>query len=230
MAPQAEDILRTMELAHFGKLMASLSHEFKNHLAIINESGGLMEDILLMDGHEQPVNRERFRKIIGTINERVSQAAEMCRHLSSFAHRTDHPLSSFSIVDVIREELYLLRRFAHQKQTELSFSGPQDLPPVFNNPSLLQFSLFCIIWPPLEHLDNGRISVSASKQSSGVEIAVLVTGKMPDIRQNPWRTILPEALNNLGAELSRQVRRDDYEESGVTISSIETSQSENRKT
>ena len=41
--------LREMQLAFIGKLMAGLCHESKNHLAIIGESCGLIEDLLSME-------------------------------------------------------------------------------------------------------------------------------------------------------------------------------------
>lgn len=215
------DILREMQLTHYGKLMASLSHDFKNHLAIINESGGLMEDLLLLATPEKPANSERFRKIIGTINERIIQASEMCRFLSSFAHRTDQPLSTFSVTEVIREELYLLRRFAHQKQTDIHFSGAQDLPSIYNNASLLQFALFCIIWPPLDHLYQSTISVTLSGLTAAVDIGVQISNKTPETSNNSWREILPAALEALGAELARQTVLDGREEFGVILSSVE---------
>lgn len=216
-----EDILREMQLTHYGKLMASLSHEMKNHLAIINESSGLMEDLLLLATPEKQPDAERFKKIVGTINDRVSQAAEMCRHLSSFAHRTDQPLSAFSVTDVIREEIYLLRRFAHQKQTDLSFTEPQDLPTIYNNPSMLQFALFCILWPALDHLHNGRISVTVSGLAEAVDIGVQISGKIPGRSDNPWRMILQAALNILGAELVEPIIHDGQEEFSLKISSLE---------
>ena len=223
MKSQKKDRLREMQLAFVGKLMAGLSHEFKNHLAIIKELNGLIEDLLLLEEPGQSSNSERYKKIISGINERIAQAAEMCRFLSGFSHRMDQPLSSLSVTDVLEEKIYLLRRFAQQKQVELISSFDEDLPAIFNDPSLLQFAIFCIVWPALELLEpGGRISIKVIRKGQSVEILVRLEGTMQRPEDNtPWEDMLPEVLQMLGAELSRRIDQDGNEEVAVTISSIE---------
>ena len=92
MRSQRNNRLREMQLAFIGKLMAGLSHEFKNHLAIIKELNGLIEDLLMLEEPGESANSERYKKITSGINERIAQAAEMCRFLSGFSHRMDQPL------------------------------------------------------------------------------------------------------------------------------------------
>jgi len=223
MKSQKKERLREMQLAFVGKLMAGLSHEFKNHLAIIKELNGLIEDLLLLEEPGQSSNSERYKKIISGINERIAQAAEMCRFLSGFSHRMDQPLSSLSVTDVLEEKIYLLRRFAQQKQVELISSFDDDLPAIFNDPSLLQFAIFCIVWPALELLEpGGRISIKVIRKGQSVEILVRLEGTMQRPEDNtPWEDMLPEVLQMLGAELSRRIDQDGNEEVAVTISSIE---------
>ena len=223
MKSQKKERLREMQLAFVGKLMAGLSHEFKNHLAIIKELNGLIEDLLLLEEPGQSSNSERYKKIISGINERIAQAAEMCRFLSGFSHRMDQPLSSLSVTDVLEEKIYLLRRFAQQKQVELISSFDDDLPAIFNDPSLLQFAIFCIVWPALELLEpGGRISIKVIRKGQSVEILVRLEGTMQRPEDNtPWEDMLPEVLQMLGAELSRRIEQDGNEEVAVTISSIE---------
>jgi len=223
MKSQKKERLREMQLAFVGKLMAGLSHEFKNHLAIIKELNGLIEDLLLLEEPGQSSNSERYKKIISGINERIAQAAEMCRFLSGFSHRMDQPLSSLSVTDVLEEKIYLLRRFAQQKQVELISSFDEDLPAIFNDPSLLQFAIFCIVWPALELLEpGGRISIKVIRKGQSVEILVRLEGTMQRPEDNtPWEDMLPEVLQMLGAELSRRIEQDGNEEVAVTISSIE---------
>jgi len=223
MKSQKKDRLREMQLAFVGKLMAGLSHEFKNHLAIIKELNGLIEDLLLLEEPGQSTNSERYKKIISGINERIAQAAEMCSFLSGFSHRMDQPLSSLSVTDVLQEKIYLLRRFAQQKQVDLVSSFDEDLPAIFNDPSLLQFAIFCIVWPALELLEpGGRILITVVRQDGSVEIVVKLEGTMERPEDDtPWEDMLPEVLQMLGAELSRRIDQDGNEEVVVTISSIE---------
>ena len=225
MKSQKKDRLRAMQLAFVGKLLAGLSHEFKNHLAIIKELNGLIEDLLLLEEPGQSANSERYIKIITGINERIGQAAEMCRFLSGFSHRMDQPHSSLSVTDVLEEKIYLLRRFAQQKQVDLISSFDEDLPAIFNDPSLLQFAVFCIIWPALELLEaGGRILISVSRKDESVEIAIKLEGTMVKPEGGtPWEDMLPEVLQILGAEFSRKKDQDGNQRVIVTISSINDS-------
>jgi len=223
MKSQRKGRLREMQLASIGKLMAGLSHEFKNHLAIIKELNGLIEDLLLLEEPGQSPNSERYKKIISGINGRIAEAAEMCRFLSGFSHRMDQPLSSISVTDVLQEKIYLLRRFAQQEQVDLISSFDEDLPAIFNDPSLLQFVIFCIIWPALELLKQGdRILITAVRKGQSVEIVVNLKGTMEKPEDDtPWEDILPEVLQILEAHLSRRIDQDGNKEIVVIISSIE---------
>ena len=222
MKLQKKDRLREMQLAFVGKLMAGLSHEFKNHLAIIKELNGLFEDLLLLEEPGQSNNSERYKKIISGINERIAQAAEMCRFLSGFSHRMDQPLSSLSITDVLQEKIYLLHLFARQKQVALVSSFDEDLPTIFNDPSLLQFAIFCIIWPALELMEHGdRIVITVAREGESVEIVVNFEGTMKRPEgDTPWGDMLPEVLQMLGAKLLRRSDQNGNEEVVVIISSI----------
>jgi len=224
MKSEQEKRLREMQLAHVGKLMAGLSHEFKNHLAIIKELNGLIQDLLSLEDPDQPKQKERYEKIIAGVNERIEQAAEMCRFLSGFAHRTDHPISSFSAPEVIQEEIYLLSRFARQKQVNLTASFEEELPLILNNPSLLQFVLFCIIGPALEVLKpDGRINISVHPQEDSIRIVIKAEGenKYPETKTDPWQQMLPEALEILQAELAGEINKDGIGETVIIVSSVE---------
>lgn len=222
MIRQKGDPLREMQLAFIGKLMAGLSHDFKNHLAIIKELSGLLEDLLLHEEQPQAKGSERYEKILSGIGERIAQAAEMCRFLSAFSHRMDQPLSSFSVADVLQEKIYLLERFARQKQVELIFSCDTGLPPIFNNPSLLQFAIFCIAWPALLGLEQGgRVIITAGQQDESVEIVIQLEGAMKAAEPEPsWGAALPDAMQMLEGGFSRKTGPEGNKEIIVTLSSI----------
>ena len=223
MRSQRNNRLREMQLAFIGKLMASLSHENKNHLAIIKESCGLIEDMLMYEEPGQPADPDRYKKNFSVINERIAQAAEMCNFLSGFSHRMDQPLASISVTDVLQEKIYLFRRFATQKQVDLIASFDENLPTIFNDPSLLQFAIFCIVWPALESMEPGnRILIKVVKNSQSVKVIINLEGKIERTENDsPWEDMLPDVLLMLGAELSRQIDQDGHEEVVVTVSSIE---------
>ena len=48
------------EVVFFGKITAGITHEIKNVLAIIQESSGLMEDILAVTEDDTFSNKDKF--------------------------------------------------------------------------------------------------------------------------------------------------------------------------
>ena len=223
MKSQKENLLREMQLAFIGKMMAGISHEFKNHLAIIKELNGLIEDLLLLEESGPPADSDRYRKITSGINERIGQAAEMCRFLSGFSHRMDQPLSSISIAEILHEKVYLLRRFSQQKQVELIASFEEDMPQLFNNPAMLQFAVFCILWPAFELLEpDSRIEISGRGKGRSVEVTVKLEGKMKQSEgKTPWEELLPDILQILEAEYIQRVNMDGNKEIVLIIASID---------
>jgi len=222
MESQKMGRLREMQLAFIGKLLAGLCHESKNHLAIIGESCGLIEDLLSLEEPGTATDIERYKKILKGINERIAQAAQMCRFLSGFSHRMDQPLSTFNITEVLQEEIYLLHRFARQKQVELTSSFEEDMAPIFNDPALLQFAIFCIVWPVMESQEKGdRILITANQQGSAAEITVNFNGSSTEYRGDSLRQeMLSEVLGILKAEYSEKTGQDGNQEIVVTLSSI----------
>lgn len=178
MSDKMENDLRDSQLASLGKLLTGYTHELKNHLAIINESSGLMSDLLDMTEGEDDKIRQRFKKIIATIDERISQANTMAKYLNSLAHRMDLPTAVFSVNDLLIEELALIDRFAKMKNIPLEKNLQRELSSVFNNPTLLQFIVFSIVNDLLAKLDSGS-TIEISSQAHGQDIEVNIEGIGP---------------------------------------------------
>jgi len=163
--------LHDARLAFVGRIIAGVSHEFKNHLSVTKELSGLLDDLLAMEKDALP-GRERLTKITAGIGERVAAAAEMAGHLGRFAHRMDFPLSSFSVNEVAGEILFLTRRFARLKNITLELDPAPDLPSMHSNPSLLQFVVFSAVMAMLNHLEKqGAVRVATAAAGDRVRIA-----------------------------------------------------------
>jgi len=177
-----DDVLREAQLEMIGRLMAGLSHEMKNHLAIINELSGLQGDLLAMaESKGRPMDSGRCKKIISDICGRVELAVKATSFLSGFAHRMDTPCSSFNVNDPIRELLHFLQRFASKNEVLLEDNLAEGLPNLYNNPSLLQFAAYCTIYPLLNGLQkNNRILVSteAYDDAEAVKLGICYDGTL----------------------------------------------------
>ena len=173
-----ENTIRQEQAESFGRLMAGFSHDMKNHLGIIRESNGLLSDIIEMSGLDENVlPLERLKKTISSIEQRVVIAADMLHHLSAVAHRSDKPLSSFQVNDVITEEHTFLKRFSRLQQIKVSLELGEGLPSIYNDPSLLLHVFYRMYILSLEQLSPGQELMIITRQK---EKMVEIIFRLPD--------------------------------------------------
>jgi len=86
----------------FGEISASVSHEIKNVLAIINENAGLLQDMVMMIEKGMPLSPERLSKLAQSILRQVSRGDRIVKGMNQFAHSADHPTETVDIGEVIQ--------------------------------------------------------------------------------------------------------------------------------
>ncbi|MCI5129139.1 MAG: sensor histidine kinase, partial [Candidatus Electrothrix sp. AUS3] len=67
--------LRQQQMASLGRLLADFSHEMRNHLAVMQEANGLLQDILTMQGDEAPPFVASLKDTAAQIGKRVRTCA-----------------------------------------------------------------------------------------------------------------------------------------------------------
>jgi len=217
-----ENILRDSQLASLGKMLAGYSHELKNHLAIINESAGLMDDLLEMGSIDDEQSVQRFKRSISLIWERISQADIMAKHMNSFAHKMDVPVSNFDVNELLIEELAFLDRFFWIKSASLHKELQPDLPTVSNNPSLLQFVIFTYIHKIVAGIEAGG-EIALSSQMQGKNILIII--EAPNLSAltidqdscSPDAAAIKYALNKMGIAIMEETLADDRHKTTLTI-------------
>ena len=63
-----------MGLQFLGKINASISHEIKNVLAVINENAGLIKDMLIMAEKGRPLDNARINTQVEKVLAQVRRA------------------------------------------------------------------------------------------------------------------------------------------------------------
>ena len=223
MDTNIENSIRQEQIESFGRLMAGLAHDMKNHLGIIRESNGLMGDILSMGTLcEDATMVERLQKSIDAVERRVVISANMMHHLSGIAHRPDTPYSSFLVNDIIEEEYTFLERFSRLKQVTIVFEFGESLPAVFNDPSLFQHIFYRVYLLCLDQLDAGQqlIIITESDGAGGVGVKLRLMGN-PDANLKALDdTALPAAVQKLEGTLETGEKSSEYSDILFTIPSI----------
>ena len=196
-------------LQFFGKMTASISHEIKNVMAIINESAGLLEDYSLMAEKGMPIDPERLRVVSDRVANQIRRANGITKNLNSLAHSVDEFQKSVDIKETLELAVGLTGRFADMRSVILDFEPPSDFPAVITSP----FHLLNLIWQVLD------FAMDASGAGKRVGLTFEAGTKSVKIRftgiealTNPPETVFPTAkeaalLHMLGAAIHQDVEK-----------------------
>jgi signal transduction histidine kinase len=108
----------------FGSISASISHELKNALAIINENAGLLEDLSLMAEKGRPLDPVRLKSLAANISKQIQRADGIIRNMNRFAHSADEPVNCIDLGETLALTVALTSRLAAMKSVTLNFIPP----------------------------------------------------------------------------------------------------------
>ncbi|MBW1724862.1 MAG: hypothetical protein JRD87_08370 [Deltaproteobacteria bacterium] len=156
--------LKRKEVAFFGKITGGITHEIKNVLAIIQESSGLMEDILDVAENGAFPHKDKFIKSLNRIRGQIQRGINITTRLNRFAHSSDHCPSSLDLNEITEQMVLLASRFARLKNVVLK-SSPSDPPLIIkSDPVSLEMALFEAIEIILVLIaSGGKITLSPRK-------------------------------------------------------------------
>jgi hypothetical protein len=89
------------DMAFFGKVNASISHELKNILAIISEAAGLLHDLTEMLARGQKVDVEMLKTCSQDIVEEIQRGFTTIKQMNMFSHSVDDPIQSVNLIEVL---------------------------------------------------------------------------------------------------------------------------------
>jgi signal transduction histidine kinase len=165
------NVLGEAGLQFFGKMSASISHEIKNALAIINESAGLLDDLSLRAERGIPVEPERLKKQAGNILKQIRRADGIIQNMNKFAHSIDEPLKNVDIGEMVALVTGLSSRFATMKGITVETQPPASLLVVHSSPFFLENLLYLCLDFCMDNAGPGKtVSLSIGKTEAGAEI------------------------------------------------------------
>jgi hypothetical protein len=127
----------------FGEISASISHEIKNVLAIINENAGLLQDMIMMSEKGLPLNPERLSKLAHSISGQVARGDRIVKGMNQFAHSADVSTETVDVGAVVHFVSDLAARLIAMKG-----AAPQiDAPLASVTTTTNRFFLENLVWP-----------------------------------------------------------------------------------
>ncbi len=168
-----ERLLRENGLAFFGAITASVSHELNNVISIIDQSTGLLEDLLYSAQGGKPIPNERLQRIADRVSTQTQRGVRIIKRLNSYAHSVDDPVCEFEMNSLVENLIRLCQRFADLKKVSLETSFSDEPINIASSPFLVQQVLYLHIKRILA-LSNPdeTITLSTSSDESSAHMSV----------------------------------------------------------
>ena len=165
-----DHILAAEGVRFFGEMSASISHEIKNVLAIVNENAGLLQDLVLIHAKQgRALDPERLQRVATSLQRQVERGDRIARDLNRFSHSADAAVEQVDVVEMVQFMLRLGSRLIMVKEGDPVLEGGSQSQLALTN----RFFLQRIFWGSLlrtldqcRHHQTVRISVDAVEEKA----------------------------------------------------------------
>lgn len=192
--------LRLLQLHFAGAVLGVYVHEANNRLATLQETIGLLGDLVRAAGAGRTEIAKESLRIAASLEKQVTLFAALNRHLDGFAGRLQSPEGGVELPGALEELLSLTARLARQKQVRIEKDFARAVPPLRVEPVtflLLVHHLIargCDLLPP-----QGTLRLRTIRQQAATAIGIQLveftgSGSQADTRGR-------ELAQRLGAHL-----------------------------
>jgi len=195
------EIQNNDDLAFFGKVNASISHELKNILAIISEAAGLLNDLTEMAAKGKDIELDMLRSCSRDIVEEIQRGFSTIKQMNTFSHSVDDPIKSVNLIEVLKLMIDLAGFLSFA--CKVRFDPPQqDLPTVLTCPFRLQNLFYQALVSAFESAGpEAEIQVAMQPESIGrVQITFSGLGSKSD------RPFLSDRMQQIADSIGVEIR------------------------
>jgi len=183
--PNIIDPLGDAGLQFYSRVSASISHEIKNSLAVLNESAGYLEDVTLMAKKGMDINLDRLQTLADAMLNQVQRANTIVTNMNRLAHSLDDPAAQVDLNALLELMISLSERTTVTRGFKVSAVFCDTAVTVTTHP----FFLENLIWLLLDFAmditgDAKTIELALSKTKSGAEIRFTGLEKITQIAYN----------------------------------------------
>lgn len=194
-----ESPLLDKSLAFFGAITASVSHELNNVLSILNQTGGLLGDLLSAAKEGKSLSNERLERIAQTLKAQTERGIGIVKRLNTFSHSADVPRRTYDLNQVVENLVGLTQRLASLKKAGLTFF-PAGAPLVIEgNPFMAQQAVFWAIRTALAGAkDNDTLALEIDTDEEGAKLTIRGIRDYPE--NDADRAYLDILVHHLGGK------------------------------
>jgi nitrogen fixation/metabolism regulation signal transduction histidine kinase len=181
------DIIGETGLQFYGKTAASLSHEIKNALAIINENAGLLKDFTLMSKEGLPIDPERLMSVAEKVMSQVRRADGIVANMNRFAHSVDESLKEVDLGEILEFVAKLSHRLASMRGVTLEPTRGTSPVTITTNPFFLQNLVSLCLDFAMDAAGEGKtVGLVAEKVENGARIRFTGVGGLAEVAANTF--------------------------------------------
>ncbi len=200
------EIVAESGLQFFGKMTASISHEIKNVLAIINENAGLLEDLTLMADRGQPLVPARLKMMATALQKQIGRANEILNNMNRFAHSIDETVAEVDLNQTIELFMALTDRFAVMRGVKVDLMLPVNPVTIPTAPFyLLNLLWLCLDFCMSASSDEKRVELVAEETKNGVRIRFR---RLAGVSESMLETFPSDREKGLLAKLAADLTKD----------------------
>jgi len=141
-----KDTLAETGLTFFGTVSASISHEIKNRMAVVNEQAGLLKDLVQLAGQGREINLERLMRLAESLKTQVDLTDGIVKNMNRFAHSVDSFQCASDLGEILSLTASLAKRTADNRGVRIALQLEESSPSIVTAP----FLLMNLIWLCLE--------------------------------------------------------------------------------
>ncbi len=200
------DMIGRVGLEFFGRMCASISHDIKNVLAVVNENAGLLEDLCALADRGKPIDLARLKRLAADVKAQVRRGDGIVSGMNRFAHSVDASVVRVDLAEVMELLKTLSLRLASMQGAALHLLPPQPAATVTTAP----FLLLNLLWLCLEQAvaaagPGRRVELTAEKVAGG---ASLRFRRLEALASAPAAAFPAEAAGRLCRALNAELRID----------------------
>ncbi len=166
-------------LAFFGAITASTTHELNNIIGIIDQSAGLLEDLLVGARNGKPIAEDKLERVSDITRAQAARGIDIIKRLNTFAHTADRPILEYNLGAQTENLAAILKRLVGLKKATLELRQSERAVILPGRPFLMQQAIFLIVKRLLTGVQAGDVvdmTVEAT-ESGGL---IRVEGPKPD--------------------------------------------------
>jgi C4-dicarboxylate-specific signal transduction histidine kinase len=192
----------------FGIISASISHDIKNVLAVLNENAGLLEDLVLAAEKGAPFNQERVKSLAGSMRKQIQRADLITKNMNRFAHSVDKPLSNIDLCETLELIVALSGRLADMRGVNLEPVYTTERIYITTNPFFLENLLWrCLDFAMTSVMEEKTVGIIVEEIEKSAQIKFTKLEGLIEAGKNIFPTEQENALiRALEAEIETDPR------------------------